>query len=191
MSKQLIFKYGTMNSGKSIDLLKTAHNYEEKGDKVLLFTTELDNRYGVGHITTRIGLSREAKLIDQDVFSIVEQEQPDCVLADEVQFYREEIIDELARIVTELDIPVICFGLRTDFKTRHFPGTKRLMEIAHKIEEIKTMCRFSDDKATMNLRMIDGTPVFDGEQIQIGGNESYAPVCLKCYTRFKEQSIKQ
>lgn len=100
MSKQLVFRYGTMNSGKSIDILKVSHNYEEQGKKAMLFTAAIDNRYGEGKITSRIGVSQPAHIIDDNVFSVVKKEQPDCVITDESQFYSEFIVDELARIVT-------------------------------------------------------------------------------------------
>jgi thymidine kinase len=186
MGKQLVYRYSTMNAGKSLEILRVVHNYEERGQKAMLFTTSLDNRYGIGKVTSRVGLSKAAHIIDNNVFEKVKEENPECVICDEVHFYSEHIINELARIVDELGIPVLCYGLRTDFLTLTFTGSKRLFEIADKIEEIKTMCWFSDDKAIYNMRFNNGKPVFEGEQIQIGGNESYYPVCRKCYNKLKK-----
>jgi thymidine kinase len=151
----------------------------------MLFTTSLDDRYGKGKVTSRAGLSKEALIIDDNVFDVVKAEMPECVVTDESHFFSIHIVNELARIVDELNIPVLCYGLRTDFQSNLFEGSKRLLELADKIEEIKTMCWFSDDKGIFNLRFSNGKPVFEGEQVMIGGNESYYPVCRKCYMKFK------
>jgi thymidine kinase len=179
-----------MNAGKSLEILRVVHNYEERGQKVILFTTSLDNRFGVGKVTSRVGLSKAARIIDDNVFEVVKEEMPECVICDEVHFYSVSIIDELARVVDELNIPVLTYGLRGDFQQTLFSGSERLLAIADKIEEIKTMCWYSDDKALFNLRLHNGKPVFEGEQIQIGGNESYYPVCRKCYMKFKREISK-
>lgn len=185
---QFYFKYGAMNSGKTIEILKVAHNYEEQGKKVLLFTSALDTRAGQGMIASRIGLERKAKIIgnDTDVFADVKRIQEEqgtihCVLVDEAQFLEKKHVYQLAQIVDELEIPVMAFGLKNDFRNEMFEGTKHLLLQADKIEEIKTICWFCEHKATMNLHYIDGKPVYDGEQIQIGGNEAYYPVCRKHY----------
>lgn len=182
---QLFFKYGAMNSGKSIEILKVAHNYEEQNKPVLLFTSALDNRDEVGYVSSRIGLRREAIPIygDTDIFEIVRTHNPKlyCVLVDECQFLNENSIRQLVRVVDELDIPVMAFGLKNDFQNRLFEGSRQLLIYADKIEEMKTICWFCARKATMNLRVEDGKPVYTGEQIQIGGNESYYPVCRKCH----------
>lgn len=183
---QLFFKYGAMNSGKSIEILKVAHNYEEQNKPVLIFTSALDNRDEVGYVSSRIGLRREAIPIaeDTDIFGIVRDHSPKlyCVLIDECQFLNEDSILQLVRIVDELDIPVMAFGLKNDFQNHLFEGSRQLLIYADKIEEMKTICWFCARKATMNLRVEDGKPVYTGEQIQIGGNESYYPVCRKCHT---------
>lgn len=183
---QLFFKYGAMNSGKSIEILKVAHNYEEQNKPVLIFTSALDNRDEVGFVSSRIGLRREAIPIaeDTDIFGIVRDHSPKlyCVLIDECQFLNEDSILQLVRIVDELDIPVMAFGLKNDFQNHLFEGSRQLLIYADKIEEMKTICWFCARKATMNLRVEDGKPVYTGEQIQIGGNESYYPVCRKCHT---------
>lgn len=184
---KLYFRYGAMGSGKTIDLLKVAYNYEERGQSVKIFTSSLDNRYGVGKITTRVGLQREAIIIDKefDIYEYIKKldEKPDCVLIDEANFLTKEQVQELTDVVDFLNIPVICYGLRSDFKMNFFEGALSLMERADKIEEIKTICECGA-KATVNMRFVDGKPVVDGEQIFIGGNESYRSVCRKCYKEY-------
>lgn len=184
---QLFFKYGAMNSGKSIELLKAANNYEEQGKRVLLFTTATDDRAGRGVIASRIGLSRKAGIIyeDTDIYEYVladeKQDSYACIMVDEAQFMTRDHVLQLTRIVDHLDIPVMAFGLKNDFKNNLFEGSKALLIYSEKIEEIKTICWFCHKKAIMNMRMDDGKPVYEGEQIQIGGNESYYPVCRKHY----------
>ena len=182
---QLFFKYGAMNSGKSIDVLKVAHNYEEQGKPVVLLTSGVDTRSGRGTIASRIGLERKVYPImkDTDVYEYVKNidHRIYCVLIDEAQFLSKEHVLQLTRIVDELNITVMTFGLKNDFRNELFEGSKYLLIYADKIEEMKTICWFCPHKATMNLRMLDGHPVYEGEQVQIGGNESYYPVCRKHY----------
>ena len=182
---QLFFKYGAMNSGKSIDVLKVAHNYEEQGKPVVLLTSGVDTRSGRGTIASRIGLERKVYPVmkDTDVYEYVKNidHRIYCVLIDEAQFLSKEHVLQLTRIVDELNIPVMTFGLKNDFRNELFEGSKYLLIYADKIEEMKTICWFCPHKATMNLRMLDGHPVYEGEQGQIGGNESYYPVCRKHY----------
>lgn len=183
---QLYFKYGAMNSGKSIEILKVAHNYEEQNKHVLIFTSAVDDRDEVGYVSSRIGLRRKAIPVygHTDICDIVRQHgQPvSCVLVDEVQFLNKEQIVQLTRIVDELSIPVMGFGLKNDFRNELFEGSKYMLLYADKIEEMKTICWFCERKATMNLRVDEhGKPVYTGEQIQIGGNDSYYPVCRKCH----------
>lgn len=182
---QLFFKYGAMNSGKSIDVLKVAHNYEEQGKPVVLLTSGVDTRSGRGTIASRIGLERKVYPImkDTDVYEYVKNidHRIYCVLIDEAQFLSKEHVLQLTRIVDELNIPVMTFGLKNDFRNELFEGSKYLLIYADKIEEMKTICWFCPHKATMNLRIHDGKPVYEGEQVQIGGNESYYPVCRKHY----------
>ncbi|MHB9782358.1 thymidine kinase [Streptococcus sp. 10F2] len=184
---QLYFKYGTMNSGKTIEILKVAHNYEEQGKRVLIMTSALDTRDGVGMVSSRIGMRREALAIDDDfdVFGFIQEEQNQeelfCVLIDEAQFLKRHHVFALARVVDELAIPVMAFGLKNDFRNELFEGSKYLLLFADKIEEIKTICHYCSKKATMVLRMQDGKPMYDGEQIQIGGNETYVSVCRRHY----------
>ncbi|HGR3044846.1 TPA: thymidine kinase [Streptococcus pneumoniae] len=171
---QLYYRYGTMNSGKTIEILKVAYNYEEQGKGVVIMTSALDTRDGVGYI--------------RDL-----PEKPYCVLVDEAQFLKRHHVYDLARVVDELDIPVMAFGLKNDFRNELFEGSKYLLLLADKIDEIKTICQYCKKKATMVLRTQDGLPVYDGEQIQIGGNETYISVCRKHYfapmiTSNKEQN---
>lgn len=179
-----------MNCGKSIEVLRTAYNYEEQGKKALLFTPAIDDRAGSGIVASRIGLTKQAAIVEEstDLFAIAVAERPDCILIDEAQFLSPEQVDKLTDIVDLLDIPVIAYGLRADFVGNLFAGSARLLAISDKIEEIKTICWFCSQKAIMNMRLKDGIPVFAGAQIQIGGNESYLPVCRKCY-RDKKQAF--
>jgi len=182
---QLFFRYGAMNSGKSIEILKVAHNYEEQDKSVIILTSGIDNRDGVGIVSSRIGLKREATPIfaDTNIFELVKNTNPDaaCVLIDESQFLEQHHVLEAAHVVDDLNIPVMAFGLKNDFRNELFEGSRYLMLFADKIEEMKTICWFCRKKAIMNLRMNDGQPVYTGEQIQIGGNEAYYPVCRKHY----------
>lgn len=182
---QLFFKYGAMNSGKSIDILKVAHNYEEQGKPVVLMTSGVDDRSGRGIIASRIGLERKVKPImgDTNIYDYVNKMDRKiyCVLIDEAQFLKKEHVLQLIKIVDELNIPVMAFGLKNDFRNELFEGSKYLLIYADKIEEMKTICWFCPHKATMNLRIHNGKPVYEGEQVQIGGNESYYPVCRKHY----------
>ena len=182
---QLFFKYGAMNSGKSIDILKVAHNYEEQGKLVVLVTSGVDDRSGRGIIASRIGLERKVKPImdDTNIYDYVNKMDRKiyCVLIDEAQFLKKEHVLQLIKIVDELNIPVMAFGLKNDFRNELFEGSKYLLIYADKIEEMKTICWFCPHKATMNLRIHNGKPVYEGEQVQIGGNESYYPVCRKHY----------
>lgn len=182
---QLFFKYGAMNSGKSIEILKVAYNYEEQGKSVIMMTSGIDNRSGVGMISSRIGLKQEALPImhETNVFDYVKKTNPDaaCVLVDEAQFLTKEHILQLTKVVDDLKIPVMTFGLKNDFRNELFEGSKYLLIYADKIEEMKTICWFCKKKASFNLRMLDGKPVYEGEQVQIGGNEAYYPVCRRHY----------
>lgn len=179
-----------MNSGKSIEILKVAYNYEEQGKAVVLMTSALDNRDGFGYISSRIGIKREAITITPEtaIFDLIADQpvKPYCVLIDECQFLSKENVYECARVVDELDIPVMAFGLKNDFRNELFEGSKHFLLLADKIVEIKTICHYCSKKATMVLRMENGKPTYDGNQIQIGGNESYTSVCRKHYFNPKQ-----
>lgn len=182
---KLYFKHGAMNSGKSLELIKVAHNYEEQNKPVLIFTSSLDTRAEEDTVSSRVGFNREAVAItpEMNVFDYVRNVEHKlyCILVDEAQFLNKEHILQFAQIVDDLNIPVMAFGLKNDFSNELFEGSRYLLIYADKIEELKTICWFCDKKATMNLRISNGRPVYAGEQIQIGGNESYIPVCRKCY----------
>lgn len=182
---QLYFRYGAMNSGKSIEVLKVAHNYREQGKEVRIYTSGMDDREGIGMVASRTGMKEEAHPIydETNIYEDVKNvdEKLYCILVDEAQFLSKKHVLELTQIVDELGIPVMAFGLKNDFMNQLFEGSKYLLLYAEKIEEIKTICWFCEKKAIMNLRMNEGIPVYEGEQIQIGGNESYYPVCRKHY----------
>ena len=181
---KLYFKYGAMGSSKSAQALITQFNYEERGMTVWLIKPSTDDRDGADVIQSRIGLSRKASVIRPED-SIVElcrsTGRTDVIIADEAQFFTPEQIDELRWIVDFEDIPVLCFGLRTDFLTSFFPGSKRLMELADSIQEIKTVCSCGR-KATVNARIDEnGRVVTKGAQVLIGGNDSYVAMCHRCW----------
>ena len=180
---KLYFRYGTMDSAKSMNLLAVAHNYRKQGKRVLLVKPRLDSRFGTNKICSRSGLEATADLlIDHDaVLDPREFEGLDCVLVDEAQFLPPAVIDDLRRITVDPGVPVICYGLRTDFRTRLFPGAQRLMELADRIEEVKVTCQYCAKKAICNLRFVNGTPTVEGPQIQLGADEHYAPVCWAHY----------
>lgn len=190
---QLFFRYGAMSSGKTIEILKVAHNYEAQGRKIALMTSGLDNRSGVGTVASRIGLHRKAIPITEDMnlFTYIEKMNSHdladgkgklaCVLIDEAQFLKRHHVLECAKIVDEFNIPVMAFGLKNDFQNHLFEGSENLLIFADKIEEMKTICHYCGHKATMNLRVNNGKPVYEGEQVQIGGDESYYPVCRYHY----------
>lgn len=184
---QLFFIYGTMNSGKSIQLLATAHSYKEQGKSVLLLTPSTDTRDGVGTISSRIGLSEEAMIIKPDT-NLWELEGVnfffngyDAILVDEAQFLSKDQITQLAEIVDQLNIPVMAYGLKNDFSNHLFPGSEQLVLLADKLIEMKTTCKWCNKKATMNLRVVDGVPAYEGEQVEVGGNEDYLSVCRYHY----------
>ena len=183
---KLYFKYGAMGSSKTAQALITKYNYEENDMNVWLIKPSADTRDGVGTIRSRIGLQAECEVIapDVDVFARFLGSQicrTDVIIVDECQFMTPRQIEQLRDIVNEHNIPVLCFGLRTDFQTKLFPGSCRLMELADVIEEIKTMCDCGA-KATVNAR-IDGSGhiVTQGAQVVLGGNDSYIAMCHKCY----------
>lgn len=183
---KLYFKYGAMGSSKSAQALITKFNYEERGMKVWLLKPATDNRNGVEVIQSRIGLREEADALkpeDSVLSRFKALKQVDVVITDESQFFTEEQIDDLRYIVDHYDIPVLCFGLRTDFRTKLFPGSLRLFEVADSISEIKTICSCGN-KAIVNARInSEGKVLSEGEQVFIGGNESYIAMCHKCWKK--------
>ncbi|MCY6379506.1 thymidine kinase [Hoeflea prorocentri] len=184
MSK-LYFSYSAMNAGKSTLLLQASYNYRERGMHTLLFIAALDDRAGRGRIGSRIGLECDATpfSVTDDLYEMIEREHRikpvACVFVDEAQFMSEEQVWQLARTADRLDIPVMTYGLRTDFQGRLFPGSQALLAVADTLREIRTICECGR-KATMVLRLgADGKPVRDGEQIVVGGNETYVSLCRR------------
>ena len=184
---KLYFKYGAMGSSKTAQALITKYNYEENDMKVWLIKPSADTRDGAQILRSRIGLAAAVEVMapDMDIYEKFRETRMgncDAVICDECQFLTEDQIDQLRAIVNECNVPVMCFGLRTDFLTRLFPGSRRLMELADCIEEIKTMCDCGS-KATVNARISDGYIVTEGAQVVLGGNDSYIAMCHKCYIR--------
>ena len=184
---KLYFKYGAMGSSKTANALITRFNYQERNMKVWLIKPSIDDRDGANIIRSRIGLEAVADVMtpETDILSLFEESHrdSDVIITDECQFFTPEQIDQLRRIVDVYDIPVMCFGLRTDFLTHLFPGSRRLFEVADSITEIKTICSCGS-KATVNARIGEaGNVVTTGSQILIGGNDSYIAMCHKCWKK--------
>ena len=185
---KLYFKYGAMGSSKTAQALITRYNYEENDMRVWLIKPSADVRDGADILRSRIGLEAKVDVMtpETDVYErFAKEHQKDChvVSVDECQFMTERQIDELRAIVNDFAVPVLCFGLRTDFQTKLFPGSRRLMELADVIEEIKTMCDCGA-KATVNARIDgEGYIVTEGEQVMLGGNDSYIAMCHRCFVK--------
>ncbi len=178
---KLYFRYGAMNSGKSTALIQVAHNYAERGMRVQIIKPEIDTK-GADYVVSRIGVNRQIDHLickDDDIRQIVDL-TIDCLLVDEVQFLTPEQIDQLFRIAVEDNVPVIAYGLRTDFLMNGFPGSTRLLLIAHSVEELKTVCRCGR-KAILNARKVDDEFIFEGEQVVIDGVVDYEALCGRCY----------
>jgi thymidine kinase len=189
---KLYFRYGTMDSAKTMNLLAVAHNYRKQGKRVVLVKPRLDDRFGAEQIESRSGLGAAAdRLVGAgERLDPADFEGLDCVLVDEAQFLAPEVVEDLRRISVRPGVPVICYGLRTDFMTRLFPGSQRLLELADAIEEVKVTCQYCGKKATCNLRLIDGVPATEGPQIQLGADETYAPVCWAHYDDMTARAAK-
>ncbi|MBC2579879.1 thymidine kinase [Clostridium sp. DJ247] len=193
MSK-LYFRYGAMNCGKSTNLLQVAHNYEERGMKVLIIKPKTDTKGG-NKVVSRLGVTRSVDMLldkNKDIYKEVEnwinnKSIIDCILADEAQFFKKEQVDQLFRIAVLMNIPTICYGLRTDFQMKGFEGSERLLLVAHSLEELKTICKCGK-KALLNGRKINGEFIFEGKQIAIDkeDNIEYEALCPKCYFMYKE-----
>mgnify|MGYP006275041571 CR=1 FL=1 len=181
---KLYFRYGAMGSAKTLNLLAVRHTYERQGKKVVLCKPSLDDRFGGQAVTSRAGITHPADVLleagtplDFSLFQGVS-----CILVDECQFVSEATIEQLREVTRKLDIPVICYGLRTDFQTRLFEGSRRLMELADNIEEVKTTCQYCNRKAVFNLRHdAEGRAIIEGPKVLLGGEEHYSPVCYPCY----------
>jgi thymidine kinase len=198
MSK-LYFRFGAMNCGKSTNLLQVAYNYEERGMKVIIIKPKTDTKGG-NKVVSRLGIIREVDMLlskDKDIYKEIElwnreNGKVHCILADEVQFFTKEQIDQLFEIAVKMNIPTICYGLRTDFQMNGFEGSTRLLLISHSIEELKTICTCGK-KAILNGRKVNGRFVFKGEQIAIDkeNNVEYQSLCPKCYFHYKQEYEKE
>ncbi len=193
---KLFYRYGAMNCGKTTAMIQVAHNYEERGMKVFVIKPMIDTK-GKQLLVSRIGVTRSADYLTQqndDIFDIIktqnEKSPISCVLCDESQFFSEHQAEQLFWVTVKLDIPVICYGLRTDFQMKGFPGSTRLLELAHNIEELKTICECGR-KALLNGRMVGGNFVFEGMQVAIDNENQteYRSLCPQCYTRIKRESL--
>ena len=180
---KLYFRYGAMGSAKTMNLLAVAHNYEQQGKRVILIKPSIDDRFGADMIRSRTGLERKA-----DICVAADTQIPldtragvSCILVDECQFLSEYVVHQLRNITVDLDIPVICYGLRTNFKTRLFEGAKRLMEVADAIEEVKTTCAFCNRKAVFNIKLRHGNACTTGTEIELGAEDLYQPTCCRCF----------
>ncbi|MDH2926441.1 thymidine kinase [Lonepinella koalarum] len=189
---KLYFYYSTMNAGKSTTLLQSAYNYVERQMNVLLYTAAIDDRFGVGRITSRIGISQPAKLFNknsnlwEEIKQHLEHEKLHCILVDEAQFLSQAQVRQLSDVVDKLNIPVLCYGLRTDFQANLFEGSQHLLAWADQLEELKTIC-YCGRKANFVLRLNEqGEVVKDGKQIEIGGNDKYLSVCRQHYKEMIE-----
>ena len=192
---KLYFRYGAMNSGKSTALMQVAHNYEERGMRVLVLKPRIDSKGG-DQLLSRLGISRKVDHLisaSDDVFALLQREMstttpPACILCDESQFFTAAQAEQLFRATCLLNVPVICYGLRTDFSMRGFPGSTRLLELAHNVEEMKTIC-FCGRKALCNGRKINGEFVFEGDQVAIDqvDDVEYVSLCPQCYFREREK----
>ncbi len=189
---KLYFNYSSMNAGKSTMLLQANHNYKERGMNTVIYTSSIDNRYGKKEIVSRIGLKAESNIfsdstdIYKEIINYNKEKKVDCVLIDEAQFLNKDQVTQLGQIVDELDIPVLTFGIRTDFKGNLFEGSEYLLAWADNLKEIKTVCHCGR-KATMVLRLDkSGNVIEEGDQIEVGGNEKYVSICRK---HFYEKNI--
>lgn len=189
---KLYFKYGTMGSGKSLEILRVAYNYIERGQNILLLTSALDNRDGINKkIKSRTGIEMDAISLfdDTNILEIFLKNnlinKINCVLVDESQFLKKYQVEQLSDIVDVYNIPVMCYGLKSDYRIQPFEGSSYLMSMADTIEEIKSVC-WCGKKATINTRLLNGEIIKEGEQIQIGGNESYISLCRKHFKECKK-----
>ena len=189
---KLYFRYGTVGSAKTLNLLAVAHNYERQGKQVIVIKPSIDTRFGKLKVASRAGLEREADIIVRPETKLAPDlfNNCDCILVDEAQFASKFVIEQLRDLSTSHNIPVICYGLRNDFRTELFEGSRRLFELADSIEEIKTTCTYCNKKAVFNLKSIDGNPTLEGPSRALGCEELYLPVCHTHYIE-KLQLSKQ
>jgi thymidine kinase len=182
---KLYFRFGTVGSAKTLNLLAVAHTYRQQGKEVILLKPALDTRFGKEHIRSRAGLEKSADVLlyPESDLSDIPLEGVACILVDEVQFLQPTQIEQLRQITMHANIPVICYGLRTDFRARLFPGAQRLLELADSIEEIKMTCAFCHKKAIFSLKHVAGKGSIAGPTVDLGAEEKYYPTCACCYER--------
>lgn len=182
---KLYFRHGTVGSAKTLNLLAVAHNYRNQGKKVLLMKPNLDTRFGKERIKSRAGLEMQADVLIENIDSMqgIDYTGIHCVLVDEAQFLSAQVIEEFRRITLDLSIPVLCYGLRTDFKSYLFEGSRRLMELSDSIEEVKATCHYCDRKSIANLKHVNGVATNEGPSVDLGAEEKYFPSCFKCYKK--------
>lgn len=180
---KLYFRYGTVGSAKTLNLLAVAHNYERQGKRVVVIKPSFDTRFGACEVVSRAGLQREAHIIvnDDTRLETATLRGASCVLVDEAQFLSRRLVEQLRDLTRDANVPVICYGLRTDFRGRVFDGSLRLLELADSIEEVKTTCAFCNRKAIFNLKLIDGRATLEGPSKQLGAEETYQPACFGHY----------
>lgn len=190
---KLYFRHGTVGSAKTLNLLAVAHNYRQQGKRVILLKPELDTRFGRESIKSRAGLEMQADVLVASDTKLLEMnwEGVSCILVDEAQFLSAGHIEELRKLTLQKEIPVICYGLRTDFRTRLFEGSLRLMELADSIEEVKATCHFCNRKSIANLMHVNGRATLEGPKVSLGAEEKYFPVCFRCYTQQIEEAKAQ
>jgi thymidine kinase len=184
---KLYFRYGAVSSAKTLNLLAVAHNYRNQDKRVLIVKPALDNRFSTSQVASRAGLFAEADIVitDNTELDFIKFEGLACILVDEAQFLDPAVVHQLRAITIEKNVPVICYGLRTDFQTKLFEGAQKLFELADSIEEVKTTCKHCNRKAVFNQRLHAGKPVNSGPQILLGADDVYQPVCAHHY--YKEQ----
>ena len=186
---KLYFRHGTVSSAKTLNLLAVAHNYRSQGKQVVLIKPAFDDRFGADIIRSRVGIEQTAdiKVLADTQIDRKEFDGVSCILVDEAQFCSAGVIDQLRAISIDLNIPVICYGLRADFRTNLFEGARRLFEVADSLEEVKTTCAFCNRKAITNLKHVNGVATLAGPAVDLGAEEKYFPACYACY---KEQHAR-
>jgi thymidine kinase len=195
MSK-LYFKYGTVNSSKSLNLLAIYHNYNHDfNKKAIIIKPEIDTRFGIDNVTSKAGLTQKADYVVNDktnIFDLIESldRKPNCIFGEEIQFFTSKQIDELRLITYTFQIPIICFGLRSDFRTKLFPASQRLLEVCDVIEEVKSNCYYCNKKGILNLKHHDGKADIEGNNIELGCEDLYRSVCFGCYNKETNLFIK-
>jgi thymidine kinase len=188
---KLYFRYGTVGSAKTLNLLAVAHNYRQQGKKVILMKPDFDVRFGKERIRSRAGLETEADVLIENERSLegIDFDGVACILVDEAQFLSAKVIEGLRQIALDRDIPILCYGLRTDFKSYLFEGSRRLMELADSIEEVKATCHYCNRKSILNLKHVNGIATNEGPSVELGAEEKYVPACYRCYRSQIEQSV--